>query len=56
MVRLLTARDLAERWQVSDKLVFKMAANGEIPCVRLGRRVRFHPDAIAAFERGDLGM
>jgi excisionase family DNA binding protein len=51
-MRLLTAQDLAERWQVSDKLIFKMAAKGEIPCVRFGRRVRFHPEVIAELERG----
>ena len=50
-MRLLTADEVAARWQVSDKLVYKLAAKGEIPCVKLGRRIRFHPDAIDAYER-----
>ena len=31
-MRLLTADEVAARWQVSDKLVYKLAAKGEIPC------------------------
>jgi excisionase family DNA binding protein len=49
-MRLLTAKELAARWQVSEKLVFKLAAQGEIPAVRLGRRVRFDPEAIRLYE------
>jgi excisionase family DNA binding protein len=49
-MRLLTAKDLAQRWQVSDKLVFKLAAKGEIPSVKLGRCIRFNPAHIEAYE------
>lgn len=50
MAKLLTAKELAQRWQVSDKLVFKLAACGEIPSVKLGRCVRFNPAHIEAYE------
>jgi excisionase family DNA binding protein len=53
MSRLLTAEEVAERWQVSAKLVYRLAATGDVPAVRLGRCVRFRPDAVEAFERGD---
>lgn len=49
-MRLLTARELSARWQVSEKLVFKLAASGEIPSVRLVRRVRFDPEQIRHYE------
>jgi len=51
--RLLTAEQLAERWQVPTSQVYRLVRNGQVPCVRLGRYVRFNPAAIEAFERGD---
>ena len=49
--RLLTAEELAERWQVPPAHVYRLARAGAIPAVRLGRYVRFHPEAIDTFER-----
>lgn len=49
--RLLTADDLAARWQVPKAHVWRLARTGEIPVVRLGRYMRFRLDAIDAFER-----
>jgi excisionase family DNA binding protein len=49
--RLLTAEQLAERWQVEDSQVYRLARSGRLPCVRLGRYVRFRLDAIEEFER-----
>lgn len=50
---LLTAAQLAERWQVKTSHVYRLARDGEIPVVELGRYRRFRLDAIEAFERGD---
>ena len=50
---LLTAADLAKRWQVTEAQVYRLAREGEIPCIKLGRYTRFNPDVIAAFERGE---
>jgi len=51
--RLLTAEQVAERWQIPASHVYRLARDERIPVVRLGRYVRFHPDALEAFERGD---
>ena len=49
--RLLTAEELAERWQVRAGHVYRLARDGRVPAVRLGRYVRFREDAIDAWER-----
>jgi excisionase family DNA binding protein len=52
-VRLLTAQDLAERWQVPVSQVYNLARAGTIPVVRIGRYVRFRLEAIERWERGE---
>ena len=44
--RLLTAEELAERLGVPAKWPLAQARAGAIPCVRLGRYVRFNTDDI----------
>lgn len=51
--QLLTAEQLAERWQVPMSHVYRLAREGRIPVVKLGRYYRFRLDAIEAFERGE---
>ena len=51
--QLLTAEQLAARWQVPISQVWRLARADAIPTVRLGRYVRFNPAAIEAFERGE---
>jgi excisionase family DNA binding protein len=53
--RLLTAEQLAERWQVPKSYVWRLARNGAIPTVRLGRYMRFRIDSIEAWERQQEG-
>jgi excisionase family DNA binding protein len=48
--RLLTAEQLAERWQVQKSHVWRLARRGEIPTVRLGRYMRFRLESIEAWE------
>jgi excisionase family DNA binding protein len=48
--QLLTAEQLAERWQVPKSHVYRLAREGKIPTVALGRYRRFRLDAIEAFE------
>jgi excisionase family DNA binding protein len=50
---LLTAEQVAERWQVPTSQVYRLAREGRIPVVELGRYRRFHPAAIEAFEAGE---
>lgn len=51
---LMTAEELGKRWQVPTSHVYRLAREGQIPVVRLGRYVRFNPDVISKFERGEL--
>ena len=48
--QLLTAEQVAARWQVPVAHTYRLAREGRVPCVRLGRYVRFRLDQIEAFE------
>jgi excisionase family DNA binding protein len=45
--RLLTVDQLAELWQISQRTVRRMIADGRLPVIRLGRAVRI-PAKVAA--------
>jgi excisionase family DNA binding protein len=47
---LLTAEQLAERWQVSVSQVYRLTRDGKVEPVRVGRYYRFRLDAIERFE------
>ena len=49
---LLKARDVAQRWKVTEAYVYALARTGELPSIRFGERrnVRFFPDDVLAFE------
>jgi excisionase family DNA binding protein len=47
---LLTANDLAERWQVPKSHVYRLARDGRVPVVRIGRYFRFRVASIEAWE------
>ena len=49
--QLLTADQLAIRWQVPKSHVYRLAREGAIPVVELGRYRRFGLDAIEQFEQ-----
>jgi Helix-turn-helix domain len=54
MSRLLTAEELAERWQVPTGWIYAKTRSGEIPKVPLpGRYYRYLLDVIERFERGE---
>jgi excisionase family DNA binding protein len=53
MTALLTAEQLAERWQVPTSQVYRLTRDGAIPTVKLGRYYRYRLDAIERFELGD---
>ena len=48
--QLLTAAQLGERWQVPTSHVYRLAREGRIPVVELGRYRRFRLEAIEQFE------
>ena len=51
--QLLTADQLADRWQVPTSQVYRLTRDGAIPAVKLGRYYRYAPAAIDAFEAGE---
>lgn len=48
--QLLTANQLAERWQVPRSHVYRLTRTGQVPTVRIGRYYRYRLDIIEAFE------
>lgn len=52
--QLLTAEQLAERWQVGVAQVYRLTRQGEIPTVKLGRYVRYRVDLIEQWEAGTV--
>ena len=54
MSRLLTAEELAQRWQVPTGWVYAKCRAGELPKVPLpGKYIRFRLDVIEAFEKSN---
>ena len=49
--RLLTADELAEKWQLPKSWIYAATRDGRIPTVRLGRYYRYRLEAIEQFER-----
>ncbi len=47
---LLTAEELAERWQVPKAHVYRLAREGRLPTVQLGRYRRWRLEALEDFE------
>jgi len=49
---LLTPAEVAARWQVTVGQVQRLARDGRMPCVRVGRYLRFTLAQVEAWERG----
>jgi excisionase family DNA binding protein len=45
----LTPREAAKALAISPRTLWTRTANGEIPHVKIGRSVRYRPDALAAW-------
>jgi excisionase family DNA binding protein len=48
--RLLTAEQLAARWQVPKSQVYRLTRDGCVPAVSLGRYYRYRLDTIERWE------
>jgi len=46
----MTAKQLAERWQVPKGHVYRLTREGTIPVVKLGKYYRYRLDQIEAWE------
>lgn len=55
--RLLTADQLASRWQVPKAQVYRLTREGRLPAVAIGRYYRYRLGAVEAWELngGDRG-
>jgi len=51
--RLWTVPDVARFLSMSTSWVSKRAADGTLPTLRIGRAVRFEPEAVRSFARGE---
>lgn len=49
---LMTASELADRWQVQRSQIYALTRAGKVPVVRIGRYFRYRPEAIELFEEG----
>jgi excisionase family DNA binding protein len=47
--RLLDAAELAQRWNVPTSWIREATRAGKIPCVRLGRYVRYRGETVDAW-------
>ncbi|HET9553442.1 MAG TPA: helix-turn-helix domain-containing protein [Anaeromyxobacteraceae bacterium] len=50
---LWTAADVARYLRSSLSFVYKVAETGMLPCLRVGALLRFDPEAVRAFARGE---
>ncbi len=53
--RLFTAAELGGRWQVPKAQVYRLAREGVLPTIRIGRYRRFSMAAVEAFEQAGGG-
>jgi len=44
-----TVKTLAEKLAVTPMTVYRLVEQGKLPAVKIGRVLRFDPDAVAAF-------
>lgn len=51
---VLTRRQLATRWQCSERSIDNWTREGLIECTRLGRNVRFRLDEVERCERSGI--
>lgn len=49
MDQFYTVKTLAERLTVKPRTIYRTVTEGKLPAVRIGRAIRFDPDAVAAF-------
>lgn len=53
---LITPREAAFALSISTRKLWSLTNAGEIPCVRLGRAVRYSPAALQAWIQGQQGV
>ena len=51
---LMDAHDTAKALSISERKLWELTSQGDIPCVRIGRRTLYDPRALAAWVDGQL--
>ena len=46
---MLTIKKVAHRWSVSPGMIYKLVAEGKLPCHRIGSAIRFEEDHLHEF-------
>jgi excisionase family DNA binding protein len=49
---LLTIKEFAKLVKIAPKTLYRLASSGKIPCIRIGRNIRFSPDMIDQMRQG----
>jgi excisionase family DNA binding protein len=49
---LLTIKEFAKIVKIAPKTLYRLASAGKIPCIKIGRNVRFTPDMIDQMRQG----
>ncbi len=52
MERMMTAKEVSEYTQIPLQMIYQKTRNGELPCYRLGRLVRFKAKEIDEAMKG----
>ena len=51
---LLTIKEFAKIVKIAPKTLYRLASTGKIPCIRIGRNIRFSPDMIDQMTQGGV--
>jgi len=49
---LLTIREFSKIVKIAEKTLYRLASQGKIPCIRIGRNIRFSRDMISEMRQG----
>jgi excisionase family DNA binding protein len=52
-MNLLTTKEVATRWSVSEKTVYRLRQSGKLKCLKVGTSIRFRPQDVEEFENLD---
>ncbi len=47
--QFFTVKALADRLAVTPMTIYRLVGQGKLPAVKIGRAIRFDPDAVAAY-------